>query len=112
MSEKSRYIAAAADYGRFSISGDHIRGNSAYREMKAALAELRKSADRGETILSEVLDHPNGWVRMMAATHLLPMRPELASSTLKNLASDPERDLRIEAELVLREWQMGRLKVP
>jgi hypothetical protein len=79
--------------------------------MKAVLAELRGRTDRGESILMELLNHPNGWVRLDAATDLLPLRAELASAVLENLASGAQSLLEFIAEMVLREWQAGRLNV-
>jgi uncharacterized protein DUF2019 len=109
---KDRYIAAAAEHGRCTESGDYKRGNAAFDRMQVALAELRGRADRGESILKELLNHPNGWVRLDAATDLLPLRTELASSILENLASDPQSQLEFMAKMVLREWRAGRLNVP
>jgi hypothetical protein len=111
MDPKDRYIAAAAEHGRCTESGDYKRGNAAFDLMKAALAELRGRADRGESILMELLDHPNGWVRLDAATDLLPLRADLASTILENLASGPQSQLEFMAKMVLREWRAGRLNV-
>jgi len=111
MNEKDRYIAEAAEHGRCTESGDYKRGNAAFDRMKAALAELRGRADRGESILMELLNHPNGWVRLDAATDLLPLRAELASTILENLASGPQSQLEFMANMVLREWRAGRLNV-
>jgi len=112
MDPKDRYIAAAAEHGRCTESGDYKRGNAAFDRMIAALAELRERADRGESILIELLNHPNGWVRLEAATHLLPLRAELASTILENLASGPQSQLEFIAKMVLQEWRAGRLNVP
>jgi hypothetical protein len=108
---KDRYIAEAAEHGRCTESGDYKRGNAAFDRMKVALAELRGRADRGESILMELLNHPNGWVRLDAATDLLPLRAELASSILESLASGPQSLLEFDAKMVLREWRAGRLNV-
>ena len=80
--------------------------------MIAALAELRERSDRGESILIELLNHPNEWVRLDAAIHLLPLRAELASATLENLASGPQSQLEFIAKMGLREWRAGKLNVP
>ena len=109
---KDRYIAAAAEHGRCTESGDYKRGNAAFDRMVAALAELRERADRGGSVLIELLNHPNGWVRLEAATHLLPLRTELASTILENLASGPQSQLEFIAKMVLQEWRAGRLNVP
>jgi hypothetical protein len=112
MNEKDRYIAAAAEHGRCTESGDYKTGNAAFDRMIAALAELRGRADRGESVLIELLNHTNGWVRLGAATDLLPLRAELASTVLENLASGPQSQLEFMAKMVLREWRAGRLNVP
>jgi hypothetical protein len=109
---KDRYLAAAAEHGRCTESGDYKKGNAAYDRMIAALAELRERSDRGESILIELLNHPNGWVRLDAAIHLLPLRAELASTTLENLASGPQSQLEFIAKMGLREWRAGKLNVP
>jgi hypothetical protein len=111
MNEKDRYIAEAVEHGRCTESGDYKRGNAAFDRMKAALAELRGHSDRGESILIELLNHPNGWVRLDAATDLLPLRAELASTILENLASGPRSEVEFNARMVLREWRAGRLNV-
>jgi hypothetical protein len=110
--ERGRYIAEAAEHGRCTESGDYKKGNAAFDQMEVALAKLRRRPDRGESILTELLDHPNGWVRLAAATDLLPLRADLASTILENLASGPQSQLEFNAKMVLREWRAGRLKVP
>jgi|EndMetStandDraft_7_1072992.scaffolds.fasta_scaffold14736_2 hypothetical protein len=109
---KDRYVAAATEHGRCTESGDYKRGNAAYDQMIAALAELREFPDRGESVLIELLNHPNGWVRVGAATHLLPLRADLASQALEDLASSPQSQLEFNAMMVLREWRAGRLNMP
>jgi hypothetical protein len=108
---KDRYIAEDAEHGRCTESGDYKRGNAAFDRMIAALAELRGRADRGESILMELLNHPDGWVRLDAAADLLPLRAELAFNILENLASGPQSQLEFMAKMVLREWRAGRLNV-
>jgi uncharacterized protein DUF2019 len=112
MGPKDRYIADAAEHGRCTESGDSKRGNAAFDRMIAALAELRRRPDRGESVLIELLSHPNGWVRLEAATHLLPLRADVASTILENLASGPQSLLEFVAKIVLREWRAGKLNVP
>ena len=109
---KDRYVAEAAEHGRCTESGDYKRGNAAYDRMKGALAQLRTRADQGESVLMELLNHPNGWVRLDAATHLLPLRAELASQVLEELSSGPQSQVEFNAVMVLREWRAGRLNVP
>jgi hypothetical protein len=111
-SSKDRYIAEVAEHGRCTESGDYKRGNAAFDRMKIALAELRRSPDRGESTLIELLDHPNEWVKVGAATHLLPLRADLSIAVLEALASERQGMIGFDAEMVLREWRAGSLKVP
>ncbi len=109
---KDRFIAEATEHGRCTESGDYKKGNAAFDRMSAALAELRERGDRGESVLIELLNHPNGWVRLAAATDLLPLRADLATHVLEDLASGPQSQLEFGAMMVLREWRAGRLNVP
>lgn len=109
---KNRYIADATEHGRCTESGDYKRGNAAFDRMLATLAELRGHEDRGESVLIDLLNHPNGWVRLNAATHLLPLQVDLASQVLEDLASGPQSQVEFGAMMVLREWRAGRLNVP
>lgn len=111
MNEKDRYVAEAAEHGRCTESGDFRKGNAAYDRMKAALAELRERPDRGESVLAALPARPNGWVRLDAATHLLPLQAELASKTLENLAAGPQSLIEHVASMVLQEWRAGTLNV-
>jgi hypothetical protein len=109
---KDRFISAATEHGRCTETGDYKKGNAAFDRVIAALAELRERADRGESVLIELLNHPNGWVRLAAATDLLPLRADRATQVLEDLASGPQSQLEFGAMMVLREWRAGRLKVP
>ena len=108
---KDRYIAEATEHGRCTESGDYKKGNAAFDRMTEALAELRERADRGESLLIELLNHSNKWVRLGAATNLLPLRVDLASQVLEDLASGPQSHVEFDAKMVLREWRAGRLNV-
>lgn len=109
---KDQYVDAASEHGHCTDSGDFRKGNAAYDRMIAALKQLRRQSDRGESVLMELLNHPNGWVRLGAATHLLPLQAELAGAVLENLASGPQSQLEFCASMVLREWRAGKLKIP
>lgn len=111
-SPKDRYIADAMEHGRCMENGNFRKGNAAFDRMMAVLAELRQRVDRGESVLVELLDHPDGWVTLEAATHLLPLREELASTVLEKIASGPRSMIEFNAKMVLQEWRKGALKVP
>lgn len=112
MDSKERYIAEAAEHGRCLESGDFEEGNAAFDRKLAALAELRGHADKGESVLGKLINHPNGWVKLSAATHLLPLQPQIAREVLEHLASGPQSEVEFNARMVLREWLAGRLNVP
>jgi uncharacterized protein DUF2019 len=109
---ENSYIIEAAEHGRCLENGDFKRGNAAFDRKIKALSELRGRPDRGEAVLLPLLNHPNGWVKVSAATHLLPLRPELASAILEDLASGPQSQLEFNASMVLREWRAGKLNMP
>jgi hypothetical protein len=105
-------VAEATEYGRGSEAADSKKVNAAYRRLAAVLTRLRACSDKGESILVDLVRYSNGWVRLWAATDLLPLRPELASTALEELAAGPPGKVRFDAKMVLREWRAGRLKVP
>jgi hypothetical protein len=105
-----RYIAHAKVHGEASETGDYKTGNKAYKQKHIALAELRKLPDRGEAALMSLLDHPHLWVRESAATHLLPLREELACAALEQMLMSSNKHVADDAKMVLQEWRNGRLK--
>ncbi|CAN5692884.1 hypothetical protein BH11PSE3_BH11PSE3_39320 [soil metagenome] len=112
MKAEEIYIAKAIEHGRCTESGDFTMGNAAFDRMEAALAELRRHDDRGASVLIGLLTHSNGWVRLEAATHLLPLQPEVACEALKKLEAGPQSYIEHGAKMVLQEWRAGKLKVP
>jgi hypothetical protein len=106
-----QYVANAAEHGHCTETRDFKRGHAAFDRMEAALGRLRQRDDKGESILRELLSHPNGWVRLASATHLLPLRTDCACKTLERLASGPQSYVEFNAKMVLREWRSGTLKV-
>ena len=111
MGPEDHFVVEAAEHGRCTESGDYKNGNAAFDRMTAAVAELRERADRGESVLTDLLNHPNEWVRLSAATNLLPLRADLASRVLEDLAAGPQSHVEFDAMMVLREWRAGRLNM-
>lgn len=112
MSAMENYVAEIAEYGRCSERYDHKKGNPAFRRVETALRAVRATEDKGEAVLISLLDHSNPWVRFLAATHLLPLRADLALSILEQIAAASQGVLRLQVDLVLQEWRHGRLEVP
>lgn len=105
------YARAAAMQGAATDRGDHEEANTAHDALIRALAVLRDSSDRGRSALAGLLEHEDPHVRCWAATHLLPLDEEAATRALEALRSEPPF-VGFNAEMVLREWKAGRLKVP
>ena len=105
------YARAAAMQGAATDRGDHKEANAAYDAMIRSLAVLRESSDRGRSALTGLLEHEDPHVRCWAATHLLPLNAEIAIRELEALTSEAPF-VGLNAEMVLREWRAGRLKVP
>jgi len=78
------------------------------QKRKKFRAERKKA---GRDVLLRAASHPNRWVRLSAATNLLPLRVDLASQVLEDLASGPQSHVEFDAKMVLREWRAGRLNV-
>ncbi len=97
--------------GAATDRGDHEEANAAHDALIRALAALRDSSDRGRSALTGLLGHEDPYVRCWAATHLLPLDEEAATRALEALTSEPPF-VGLDAEMVLREWRAGRLKVP
>ena len=106
------YVAAAIEHGETFDSGDYRRGNKVYDREMAALAELRKAPDKGAKTLSRLLHHANDWVKLAAATNLLPLNEGPARAVLKYLASGPTYEVSFQAKWVLKEWNAGSLRDP
>ena len=64
----------------------------------------------GRAAIMELAAHPDPWVRVQAAGHVLMWAPEVATPVLEGLANG--RGLfAISAEYTLREYRAGRLRV-
>lgn len=104
------YAQAAAEHGAAMDRGDHEKSNAAYDRKMRALARLRESPDQGRSILTRLLEHEDSHVRCSAATHLLPLDEDTATHVLESLVTEPPF-VGFNAEMVLREWKAGRLRI-
>jgi len=108
---QSRYIGAARQHGEGTLAGDHAATNKAHAILMDALTELRKMPDSGVAFLSGLLSDHNLSVVTWAAVHLLPFRESAATFALQRVAKSGMRLMAFDAEMVLKEWAAGRLKV-
>src|SRR5689334_18858401 len=86
-SPKDRFLNAAADHGKYTLSGDSTACNEAYDRVIAAIKDLRKLPDQGEGALMELATHPNDSVKVWASSYLLPLQQEHAINILEKVAS-------------------------
>ena len=64
---------------------------------------------RGEKFFTSLLTHDMPHVVSKAAFNLIPFNPKLARKTYEALAKGPPGEVRINAEMTLKEWKAGRL---
>jgi hypothetical protein len=88
-----------------------VAANGAYYDLHAALKKLRASSDRGAAVLISLLKDADSGVVCWAATHLLPLDEVKAKAALSVLSQQGPGLVRLSAELVLIEWNAGRLSV-
>lgn len=105
------YRDAAKRHGAASRDGDHKAANKAHKALMVALKEIRNEPDRGVASLNELLANSDSFVICWAATHLLPLTEEVAKAALQALANNDAELAAFNAQMVLREWDSGRLKV-
>ena len=104
------FVTAARAHGAATQEGDDEAANKQHDALIAALQSLRASAVDWPEILQDALSDADPHVRGWAATHLLAVGPEPATSTLEELASQ-KGIAAFNARMVLREWRAGRLQV-
>lgn len=108
---KNSYLEACIRHGEASEAGDHKEANKAYKDLMKVLQNMRKTPDQGVGDLISLLEEQNPNVICWAATHLLPMREDLAKQHLGRLAAGEESLAGLNAKMVLQEWGAGRLRV-
>ena len=82
--------------------------NRIYNELSVVYAEIKKLDKLDE--LSSLIDHEEEAVALWASTHCLPYFTDRAKERLKRLSRN-STFLGFDAEMVLKEWEKGRLKV-
>jgi hypothetical protein len=105
-----RYVVAALQHGECTRRGDSDAGNKAYAQMIDALREVRAEPDGGKDALSELTKYSDDWVKVWAATHLLPLSEDVACATLNSVASGPPSLAEFNAKMVLNQWRAGRFR--
>jgi hypothetical protein len=107
-----RYATMALHHGKASRDGDHKRANMAYEDL-ASIVRIVRARDAGAAeALGQLLRDERLDVRVWAATHMLEFDSPAAESTLREIAQGPASLNQLDAKMVLREWESGRLRFP
>ena len=106
-----RFIEFAREHGRATLSGTARETNKAYDNAITALRELRQTPDKGVSALIRHLQDDDLSVVNWSALCLLPFRELEAVAALERVARSGQRHTGFAAEMTLREWGAGRLKV-
>ena len=100
------FVEAAVRQGEATLSGDYKEGNEAFNLVNDAWYEMN---DRGAAcdLLSELLEHENVNVRLMAATRMLPIASKVAERVLKEISKGEGTIFPYHAKLILEQWEKG-----
>ena len=110
-SAEEHFIYAARKHGQATLEGDAPATNRNYKILVAALKELRGEPDRGESSLLAMLESDDLSVVAWAASYLLNSREKEAVAALNRVAASDTGLIGFGAEMVLKEWRAGRLKI-
>jgi hypothetical protein len=106
-----RYRQAASAYGRALENHQSVAANVAYRKLTQAYEEIRSCGTEGETALIALLTSENLAVRAWAATHSLSFAPVESERVLAAIAVIPHSLVAFTAEMTLRQWHEGKLRL-
>ena len=105
------FVEAARDHGRATLAGTSREANLAYDIAVGALRELRKADDEGVSVLLAHLQDEDLSVVSWSALYLLPYQETQATEALERVTQSGQPRIGFAAEMTLREWRAGRLKV-
>jgi hypothetical protein len=108
---QDRFVEAAKEHGQGIVEGEPQKTNRAFDRVVSAIRDLRKSPDKGEEFLIGLLDEEDLSIVRAAATYLLPLREVEAVQALEKVARYGLPLIAFGAEMTLKEWRAGRLKV-
>jgi len=104
------YLKAAVELEHARNAYDHKRGNKAFDRLMRVAKQIRLTHhDGGQKFFASLLTHDMPHVVKAAAFNLIPLDPQLARKTYERLAKGPPGEVRLDAEMTLKEWKAGRL---
>jgi hypothetical protein len=106
-----QFIESARQHGFYTHEGNPRATNKAHDRVVAAREGLRARPDKGRQFLSACLADDDPAVATWAAFYLLPFRDAEAIETLERVARSDVGPVAFDAEMTLKEWRAGRLKI-
>lgn len=103
------FVNACIAKGEGEESGNTKKDRTYYEIIHSVYLRL-KDEHRLED-LSELLDHPNPYVRLWAASYTLQIDPAKAENTLEELSMLRGIAAGFSASITLEEWREGRLRL-
>lgn len=107
------YIEASIIHGKATNEGKHREANKQYSKLSKIYKTLKNDSVLAESILTELLNHENLFVKAWAAAHALTLdiNVKLAESILLDISCmDDIGILQLDAEMTLKQWKDGNLK--
>lgn len=105
------FIEVATKRGKAQLEGNSRVVNKQMTRLRQLYPLLRQYCLTGGTNnVLRLLEHENKYVRLHAAFCLIPVAPEQSRQTYIALSTEPGL-LGFEAEMTLKEWDKGNLKV-
>ena len=103
----NEYVDAASKNGEALEGSDSKQANTQARQIARIRKALDRKDERVRTSLMKLLNHPNPWVRSVAAFDCLEFAEQKAVKVLQEIAQHPGL-VGVGAEWYLRRRQQGR----
>jgi len=103
-----KYVAFATDYREATLGSDYIKANKCYKKITECYCKLKDL--QAVSSLKDLLQHENESVVVWASLHLLPYESKIAEDALARIAKKGGL-IAFDAEMTLKEWKAGRLKI-
>ncbi len=106
--EVKKFTEACIEKGKFEEVGNSKDGNKQYIIIHSAYLSLVKDNRLNELLV--LLNHENPYVKLWAAGYTLQIAPVQAEKALLEV-DELDENVGFGAEMTLREWRKGTLKV-
>ena len=108
--ELEKFISACIEKGKYEELGNSKMGNRQYNIIKSCYLALKK-LDQLDNMVG-LLEHENPYVRLWAASYMLPIAPIKSEGALKELSTLKGKPVAFSAQMTLQEWRKGTLSLP